>query len=156
MYWLRLRRLKEDLIANRLTEHGAFPYFLAVLVVDAILVNSTFAFPGGYSTPTLATFGNIVIPVIIITVATLLLYRANGGANGRLFFVRYFALLWVISIRFVPLAIAVCAAWIYLFADAEDSSAIWAGVAVWNAFYALYYWRVWVHFQEVSSRAAAT
>jgi hypothetical protein len=156
MYWLRLRRLKEDLIANRLTEHGAFPYFLAVLIVDAILVNSTFAFPGGDSRPTLATFGNIVIPVIIITAATLLLYRTNGGANGRFFFVRYFPLLWVIGIRFVPLAIALCAAWIYLFADPEHSSATWADVAVWNAFYALYYWRVWVHFREVSSRATAT
>jgi hypothetical protein len=155
MYWIGLGRLKNDLIEGRIAEREAFSYFLAVLIVDTIFTNGNLGFPGTFE-PTIASFGHLVVPVVIAVVATLLLYRVNGGANGKSFFVRYFPLLWVVGIRFLPLAAAVLGTWFYFQFQAGEYTPTWRDVALWNSIYAIYYWRVWVHFREVMSRAVAT
>jgi hypothetical protein len=156
MYWVAVKRLKQDLVERRVSEHSAFSYFLAVTIFDAFLINGVVTFPGEV-TPNVVSIAQILTPVAIIIVATLLLYRANGGASGESFFIRYFALVWVVGIRFLPLAIVVCAAWFkFVVFDAEDYSPTWYDLAIWDGMYALYYWRVWVHFNDVRTRALAT
>jgi len=157
MYWVRLHRLKNELIEGRVSEHQAFPYFLAVLIVDAILINSSLAFPGGDFTPDVISLAQIIIPVAIIVIATLLLYHTNGSTEGRSFFVRYFSLVWVVGIRFMPFAAAILGAWFYfVFFEAGEYEPGWQAIALWSSIYGLYYWRVWVHFRDVRARALAT
>jgi hypothetical protein len=155
MYWVRVSQLKNDLIAGRLSERRAFPYFLAILVVDTALINSSLGFPGDFD-PSLISLAHVVVPLAIVVTATILLYRVNGGASGHSFFIRYFPILWVVGIRFLPLGIAVLGMWFYFQFNAAEYSPSWRDVALWNALYALYYWRVWVHFHDVRARLVTT
>ena len=155
MYWVRLKRLKKDLIEGRLSEHQAFRYFMAVLIVDALLINSTLSLPGEF-TPNIISLAHFVVPMVIIVVATLWLYRVNGGASGSSFFIRYFPLVWVVGIRFVPAAVVIFGAWFYVQFQAGQYEPAWQDVVLWNGLYALYYWRVWIYLRDVRSRAVAT
>jgi hypothetical protein len=156
MYWANLGRLKKDLIDGRLSEHNAFPYFLAVLIVDSLLINSTLGYSGEFD-PNIVFVAQVLVPVSILIVATLLLYRVNGGANGKAFFIRYFTLIWVVGIRFVPFVLALMGVWLHFVAfESEQYSPDWLDLAMWDSIYALFYWRVWVHFRDVQSHALAT
>jgi len=152
VHLVRLGRLKNELIEQKLSEHQTFPYFLVILIFDGILINHSFAFPSSDTFSDMMSYLQVAVPVIILTVSTLLLYKVNGGATGKYFYIRYFPLAWVVGVRFTPLAIAVFSVWLYYVAKDENYLFGWREILLWNSLYALYYWRVWVHMRDVRQR----
>jgi hypothetical protein len=154
MYWWNIEALKQDLAHGALPGHGGFVYFFAVLVVDSLMIATWGLFPtagegnvwdylyaGGY--------------LLIVLTGTLILYRRNGGARGKLFLERYFPLLWVVGVRFLVFSVPLMLLWIIWSLNLEAEDAVETGPenVASLAVFILYYWRLAVHLGQV--RAAA-
>jgi len=160
MYFWDVKKLKAELRAGKVTEADAFRYFMAYVILDALMIASWGMLPseGDFAT---ADFIESAGYVAIVVVGTVALYRRNGGGAGKQFFIRYFPLLWVVGIRFFVVAIAVSApllaTYLYATLSAEDETAngAWYLTAAYLVIAALYYWRLYVHIGDVARAGAA-
>lgn len=154
MRFLNIKKLKQELRAGSLSENDAFAYFFAMLIVETLFINSSFAFPSNTEL-TLLDIANVLVPTFITITATWVLFLANGGKNGRDFFLRYFSILWVIGVRYsllILLSSPIFAVWIWYFVIPSGVYEYeWESIAAGNFLYAIFYWRVWVHMREVQS-----
>lgn len=154
MYWWNVEALKKDLARGALPGHGVFVYFFAVLVVDSLMIATWGLFPaadGGTGWDYLYAGGY----VLIVLAGTLVLYRRNGGAQGRLFLERYFPLLWVLGVRFLVFTVPLMLPWMIWNWDLEAEAVVDSGpeTAVSLAVFVLYYWRLAVHLGQVRDAA---
>ena len=149
MRFLAINRLKSELRSGSLSDHDAFFYFFAVLIVETLIISSTFAFPGKDEFSWL-DMADVLAPTFIVTAATYILYLTNGGKNGEHFFLRYFSILWVVGVRFTFLIPILLIVWIRYFSLTDGESVYdWGTFALHNMFHIFFYWRVWVHMREV-------
>ena len=143
MRFLSINRLKQELRTDSLSEHDAFAYFFAALIVETLLMNSSFAFPGEAEFA-LLDIASVLAPTFIVVTATWILYLANGGKDGRHFFLRYFSILWVVGVRFLLFSSILFVVWLrYFVFPAGDYAYEWETFAVLNILYVIFYWRVW-------------
>lgn len=154
MYWWNIKALKKDLTRGALPGHGVFLYFFAVLVVDTLLLATWGLFPTAGD----GNFWDLLYAggyLLIVLAGTLILYRINGGAGGRLFLERYFPLLWVVGVRFLVFSVPLAVLWGVWRWDLEAEDAVDTGpeAVIMLAAILLYYWRLAVHLGQV--RAAA-
>jgi len=160
MYFWNLKKLKHELHTGRLTEADAFRYFLLYVIVDALMIASWGMVPGEGDVG-VADFIDAAGYFLIVVVGTIALYRHNGGAAGKQFFVRYFPLLWVVGIRFFVVAVAVSvpllATYLYATLSDEDETAngSWYLTTAYLVLAALYYWRLYVHIGDVARERSA-
>ena len=164
MYLWDIKALKKKLSTQALTEGQTFAYFLAVLTLDTLMYQLVMLFPG--TEPTEVWDYVEYMGTVIFTVGgTLVVYRANGGASGRHFLLRYFPLMWVLTIRFLvfmlPILVAVGAVMFgfseTLFdTEAEDADflpitrALLVASWVW---FLVFYYRLAVHMRDVAKAA---
>ena len=164
MYLWDIKALKKKLVAHSLTEAQVFAYFLVVLTLDTLLYQLSMVFSG----PEPAEIWDYVeyVGTVIFTVGgTLVVYRANGGASGRQFLLRYFPLMWVLSIRFlvfmVPFLIVAGFLMFGFFAEtlfnteaegAESTITRALLVASW-VWFLVFYYRLAVHMRDVAKAA---
>lgn len=149
MRFLAINRLKSELRSGSLSDHDAFFYFFAVLIVETFFVSSTFAFPGAGNFLWLDIV-NVLTPTFIIIAATYLLYLTNGGKNGHHFFLRYFSILWVVGIRFIFLTSIIFFVWLRYFVLTDVKFEYeWETFALLNILHIIFYWRVWVHMRDI-------
>jgi hypothetical protein len=164
MYIWNIKALKKELIANMLTESQVFAYFLAVLTLDTLLFQLVAFFPGTGDAG-VWDYADFVGSVVFTLGGTLVVYRMNGGSAGRDFLVRYFPLMWVLTVRFLifmlPLLVLAIIPLFYfsetLFgteAAGEDFAALTMYVVIvgWAYFLAFYY-RLAVHLRDVARAA---
>src|SRR5438046_1702325 len=99
MHFWRIAELKTKLKVRPLTDREALPYLLAYMVLTAAAT----MFPA----ETMNTWDYVIaVAVLLLTVAgTVYTYRCNGGANGTHFLQRYFAICWVIAVRWAAVVI---------------------------------------------------
>lgn len=149
MRFLGINRLKSELRSGSLSDHDAFLYFFAVLIVETLLVSSSFSFPGTGELSWL-DIANVCTPTLIVLVATWILYLANGGKNGHHFFLRYFSVLWVVGIRFIFLTSIMFLVWLrYFVLTGGEFEYEWETFALLNILHIFFYWRVWVHMRDI-------
>lgn len=164
MYLWNIKALKKNLSTKALTEAQTFWYFFAVITLETLFYNMTSLFPGDEPIE-LWDYVEYVGAVIFTIGGTLVVYRANGGASGRNFLLRYFPLMWVLTIRFLVFMIPILIVAGFLMfsftdalfgAEAEEadfplfSRAVL--VASWIWFLAFYY-RLAVHIRDVAKAA---
>lgn len=161
MYFWNIKQLKQELQAERISEHAAFSYFFAVLVLDTIMISSWGLLPSGGETSQWE-YLEAAASFFIVVIGALVLYHRNGAANGRSFFIRYFALLWVMGIRIavfciVPVFIVLTVVMFDVIwsidalpGDAEADISFWPLSLAVLCIYLLYYWRLAVHFGDVA------
>lgn len=164
MYLWNIKALKKNLSAQALTEAQTFWYFFSVLTLETLFYNMASLFPGDEPLE-VWDYVEYVGAVIFTIGGTYVAYRANGGASGRQFLLRYFPLMWVLTIRFlvwmIPILIGVGLlifgiAGVLLDAEAEDpdfssiSRALLVASWVW---FLVFYYRLAVHMRDVAKAA---
>jgi hypothetical protein len=164
MYIWNIKALKKELAANALTESQVFAYFLAVLTLETVTYQLATLFPGTGNTD-IWDYVGYVGSVVFTVGGTLVAYRQNGGSAGRGFLVRYFPLLWVLTVRFLVLLLPVFVAIIFLMffmfhgfkalfgagaADEDFTAFSMYGVMVSWAWYLIFYYRLAVHMRDVA------
>lgn len=164
MYLWDVKTLKKKLSTQALTEAQTFTYFLAVLTLETVLFQLVSLFPGTESTD-VWDYVEYAGAVIFTVGGTLVVYRANGGAAGRQFLVRYFPLMWVLTIRFLVFLIPILIVTILLMFglsetlfDMESEDADWVPMArtmvvtswIW---FLVFYYRLAVHMHDVAKAA---
>ena len=153
MRFLSINRLKKELCTDSLSEHDAFVYFFAALIVETFLVHSLFTFSDAMEFAPL-DIANALTPTFIVVAATWILYLANGGKGGHHFFLRYFSILWVVGVRFLLFSSILLVVWLryFVFTDSDSDFAYeWVTFVVSNILHIFFYWRVWMHMREVQS-----
>jgi hypothetical protein len=101
MYFWRLEKLKTEMAARPLSEREALPY-----LVVFVALSSAVAYIPQTSHNLWDGFG-AVWSVLLAAVGTVYIYRQNGGAAGQHFLQRYFAVGWVVFIRWLAVLILV-------------------------------------------------
>ena len=147
MYFWNIERLKSDLVVGPLSERQIFPYFIIFIGLSTATayfsegVSGTWDWIDAISSLTITVFGTFYI------------YRRNGGGHGRHFLQRYFAIGWVVSIRWIvfcvgaliPFAIALVACGIKTTEGTQ-----WYEVAFLALAMVLLYWRIGHHVVSVT------
>lgn len=98
MYFWNVTRLKADLVAPGLTARQELSYLLPVIAA----VTLTFATVPEHNLWS-AAYGALII--VMVGFGTIYAYHCNGGAKGRHFVSRYFALAWVCGIRWIVILV---------------------------------------------------
>ena len=164
MYLWKIKTLKKDLVANRLTEPQLFSYFLAMLTLDILVYELATLFPSTEES-TVWDYVGYVVSVVFTVGGALVAYRVNGGNAGKDFLRRYFPLMWVLTIRFLVFMVPIfvlAAIPMFTLSDAifgtetagEDSAALIKYIVVLGWAWALvFYYRLAVHLHAVARAA---
>ena len=99
MYFYSIRTLKQRLAAGPLPESESLPYLVIFLAATSIASS----LPGELES--VWDWTQVIVSVVLAVVGTWILYRANGGAEGRDFLHRYIVLGWVVTLRFFTLVL---------------------------------------------------
>jgi hypothetical protein len=149
MYFVQINQLKRDLAAEGW--NGSFPYFIAYFILDALVVATwgTFSFEKELALLDGIEAGLYFAVVVGGTVAA---YYSNGGRAGKAFLDRYFALAWVLGIRFIITLTPILFVFGYFVWGAEDypEQTTWPEVVAYVLTMVTYYWRLNVHIRDVS------
>jgi hypothetical protein len=170
MYFKDIRKLKNDLVADAVGESDAFRYlFFSTL-------GYLFAFTLISLTPKAPlNFWDLINELVtwaLVGGGLFFVYKANGGARGRAFLLRYTSVGWVLMIRFLPLLLLTMIVNVGLmfifnpgqFSDLGDSDAssnvveptTWMDVVPYACWTFLYYFRFARHLTDISQRGGTT
>src|SRR4029450_13758644 len=106
MYFWRIERLKAQMATRPLSEREALPYLIVFVGLSAAVV---------YIPQTMSNVWDglgAAWSVALAVVATIYIYRQNGGADGQHFLQRYFAIGWVVGIRWLVILVLATIAFI--------------------------------------------
>lgn len=93
MYFWRIENLKTELASRPMTDREVLPYF----VVDAVL--TSIALDLGSSSFNLWDGLDLVWNIGLAVFGSIYLFRQNGGEHGNQFLQRFFAVGWVVGLR---------------------------------------------------------
>jgi hypothetical protein len=101
MYFWRIEQLKAKMALAPLSDREVLPYFVVFVALSAAvsyLPSTTYNIWDGLTG---------LFSVLLAIVSTVYIYHQNGGAAGQHFLQRYFALGWVVTLRwFGPILLA--------------------------------------------------
>ena len=151
MYFWRIEKLKTEMAARPLSEREALPY----LVVFVALSSAVAYIP--QTTHNLWDGLGGVWSVLLAAVGTIYIYRQNGGAGGQHFLQRYFAVGWVVVVRWFVVLILVAVAFYGTLAavGADTESTHWYDFLFLAVVEAVIYWRIGHHVRDLTQRATA-
>ncbi|MES2706821.1 MAG: hypothetical protein V4726_09490 [Verrucomicrobiota bacterium] len=151
MYFWRIEKLKTRMAARLLSEREELPY----LVVTIALYSAAVCLP-----QTAQNFWDglgAAWSVLLAVVGTIHIYRRNGGAAGRHFLQRYFAVGWVVTVRclvvFILAGVAFYGTLTGMGVDAEDTQ--WYDFLFFAVVETALYWRIGWHVGDLAQRTAA-
>lgn len=148
MYFWRIEKLKRNMASRPLSERETLPYLVtfvalssAALCLPQELAN-TRDYLGAVWTLLLAIFGTIYI------------YRRNGGAEGSHFLQRYFAIGWVVTVRWLVVTIPVVVAYYGVLVVAGDDleETYWYEPLLFGLLELAVYWRIGHHVCDLAQR----
>ncbi len=151
MYFWRIEKLKTEMAARPLSEREALPY----LVVTVALSSAVAFIP--QTTHNVWDGLAAVWSVLLAVVGTIYIFRQNGGAEGRHFLQRYFAIGWVVSVRWLAVFILVTVV-LYgtlVAVGADIKSTHWYDFLYLAVVEAVIYWRIGHHVRDLAQRAMA-
>lgn len=151
MYFWNINQLKEDIRTNKLTESKRFKYAIVTLAVFAIGMESRVSLENINIWDDISSISIILIQIVGIFFA----YKANNGSMGTDFLGRYFAIYFVVSIRFlvfvIPVIIGVLLYYFYAFDFEEGIPSTSVDTIPFIIWTGILYWRVYVHIKQVNS-----
>jgi hypothetical protein len=148
MYFWRIEKLKAAMTTRPLSEREALPYlvvFVGLSVAVGYIPQAAANVWDG-----LSAFCSVAIAVF----GTIYLYHQNGGAGGQHFLQRYFAIGWVVTIRWLPILIIAAVVFFTLMmlfvSEAEETT--WYEFLFLAVFEAIVYWRIGYHVRDLAMR----
>ena len=137
--------------ARPLSEREVLPYLVVFVGLYAAV---------GYIPHTITNVWDglgAVWSITLAVVGTIYIYRQNGGADGQHFLQRYFAISWVVTIRWLVIlflaAVAFFATLTMLGSEAEETT--WYEFLCIAVVEALIYWRIGYHIRDLAQRTRA-
>src|SRR5262245_4674371 len=95
MYFWRIEKLKKQMAARPLSEREVLPYLVVFVALSVAVVYIPQA-------PLNVWDGlGAVWSVLLAVVGSIYIYRQNGGPGGQHFLQRYFAVGWVVTLRWL-------------------------------------------------------
>lgn len=151
MYFWRIEKLKNELAARPLSERETLPYLVVFVGLSAAV---------GYIPQTMSNVWDglgAAWSIALAVVATIYIYRQNGGADGQHFLQRYFAIGWVVTVRWLAVLILVGVAFFGTLAalGADTETTHWYDFVFAALVEAVVYWRIGHHVRDLAQRAAA-
>ena len=151
MYFWRIEKLKTELVAHPLSERETLPYLVVFVGLSAAV---------GYIPQTMSNVWDglgAAWSVALAVVATIYIYRQNGGAGGQHFLQRYFAIGWVVAIRWLVVFILATVAFYGTLAavGADTESTHWYDFLFLAVVEAVIYWRIGYHVRDLAQRTTA-
>ncbi len=148
MYFWRIEKLKAEMAARPLSEREALPYLVVFVALSAavscIPTTSSNVWDG------LGAAWSIMLAVV----GTIYIYRQNGGAGGQHFLQRYFAVGWVVAIRWLVVIMLALAAFYVALAvlGVEKEHTEWYDFLFFAIAEAVVYWRIGHHVGDLAQR----
>lgn len=159
MYWWSIKKLKDSLVQRCPAAREQLSYYIATFALTYVLValSGLAPAPGG-----LEFAVSLALSMAFLIFGSVYLYNCNGGATGKDFLPRLFAIGWVVTIRWsvvaIPLIIIIGSLLVLVLAVAAPHP---SQVDPDVMFAVLYYlalvfliWRCGVHLREVALRSA--
>lgn len=151
MYFWRIEELKTEMAARPLTEREV----LSHLVVCASLLAAV-----GYIPQAITNVWDglgAVWSVALAALGTIYIYRQNGGADGQHFLQRYFAIGWVVTLRWFLILVLVAVACFTLLAvlGSEQEETTWYEFLALATIEVVVYWRIGFHVRDLAQRTRA-
>ena len=147
VYFWRIGQLKADLRQRPLSDREALPY----LVLFMTLTTAGAGIPmDNYNVwDALGTVWSVAMAVI----GTLYIYVRNGGSSGQHFVQRFFAIGWVVAVRWAVALIAamICLAVVYQWLGGWSDDTTPADFVFLAAAEAVLYWRIGHHVGDVAA-----
>jgi hypothetical protein len=151
MYFWRIEKLKRRMAARPLSEREVLPY----LVVFVALSTAVVYIP--QATRNVWDGLGAVWSVLLAVVGSIYIYRQNGGPGGQHFLQRYFAVGWVVGLRWLVVFIGASVAFYGTLAavGADTDNTPWYDFLFFAVAEAVIYWRIGHHVRDLASRTAA-
>ena len=146
-FW-SIQQTRADLIEGRVGERETFRYIFASLLLLAYS-SAYFGHAQGREAHSWSGISTL-LGAISAAVGVYVAFRANGGASGRNFAARYFALSWVLYIRFMAGVAPLVVTMVVLATHLPVMVVRRALVPIGIAYLGLFYWRMYVHVKEVA------
>ena len=144
MYFWNIESLKSDIIKGKLTDRAVVPYVVVYVGLNSVVMEFAGYFP--YEEPNQWDYILSAVAIMTTILGTVFTYYANGGNTGKNFTAKYFAILFVMAIRFSVLLLLIMgilsAYWFYALSDFETISVTWLEVALLSAWYVALYLRM--------------
>lgn len=148
MYFWQIEKLKDRMVLQPLSDGQTLPYLIAFLCLRVAV--------GFLPAESLNAWDHLgtAFSLLLTILGTVWLYRQNGGASGKHFLSRYFAIGWVVGIRW---ASALIVFYFLLYAGLsvfgiESKATAWYDVALVAIAELGLYWTIGSHISNVASR----
>lgn len=158
MYFWNIESLKEDIRRGEFTDKELMPYIVLTVALYAIGIEfvAYFSYEDSNIWDYLLSILNILIPVG----GTLYIYKKNDGAQGSDFAFKYFAIGFVVGIRFLLYLVGVMALlviyWPFTFGDQEEVPTTFVEVILYSLWYVLLYYKIAQHTEESNTIPATS
>lgn len=159
IHFFNTKALVSELATGKITERGAFQYFLANTLLWTLTLYYGIFIGANISWMFLL---ELVIVLLITVLGLIKAFNANGGADGTNFVIRATCLSFPVGIKINILSIAL--GWLNYFVSPiivdpitfRDPEIVYDMVTfIWApAFTALFFWRLWVHFVDITKKNA--
>jgi hypothetical protein len=152
MYFWRIEKMKSEMAARPLSEREALPYFVVWVALSSVIPylpqKSQNAWVGLEA----------LLTLLFTALGTIYIYHRNGGANGQHFLQRYFAIGWVVGMRWMAvLFVATVVFYLSLRVGGGDPEGKhWSGLLFYAAAMTALYWRIGHHVGDLAQRASIT
>ncbi len=154
MYIWNIEKLKDQIRNNELTEKDRFIYVLIYVVLGAIVMELMTLMP--LENGNVWDLINSVAAVLIIAVGTTCAFKANEANDGEDFLGKYFAISFVVAIRFIvyaiPLFVLLFIYYLYAFDEHEEIASGFIDVVPFILWYIALFWRICVHIKQVGQK----
>ena len=160
MYILQIKKLRQQLASEGLSEKHALYYYLATAILSTLIYEAVANSPGSGGTMVPVDYLDGVLDLIFTTVGIIWCYMQNGGADGVNFLRRIVPIGWVMLWRLllgglIPFTIVIGLLNWYTTGDygrPETESVI--EVIIHNGLFLGMFWRMGVHMKWVADTAA--
>ena len=101
MYFINIKKLKEDIVNRNFNEKDRFIYMFIYIIGYVLVTELTYLFEGNLEVVTINDYLYSTGMILTTIIGTYYLYKANGRGDGEDFSGRYFSITWVMGIRFL-------------------------------------------------------
>jgi hypothetical protein len=152
MYFWRIEELKAQMATRPLSTREELPYLVAWAALTSIAMTLQYVWEAN-----LWDYLGGVWSVVLAVIGTIYIYQCNGGADGQFFLQRYFAIGWVVSLRWLVVLLILAAIYIPVldFLNVLQDETTWHESLILAIFETIILLRIGHHVRDVATRSSS-
>jgi len=152
MYFWNITALKTEIIKNGLSERKILPYIVWTVLFYAVFIELLNYIPNEENG--LWEYTDSILSLLIPVLGTLYVYKKNAGAEGTDFAAKYFAIGFVVGVRYMfylmIIGIGLIAYWIITDRGLEHHPMTFIEFFILSMLYVLFYYSMGKHMHDTS------